>query len=163
MSVYFESAGSFSFNSISIYVINLLLVIMYYKKIKFLYEKHAKSLFKFSFNIVVFFFVMFNVGRLIAGYESYVYYGYLNGKHENVEGTIEQYEVYESASRVESFEVKGIPFTSNNYGTSPLFFANRNYKDKVVTDGTYVRLSYVHIDGENYIVKVETAAVDLLQ
>jgi len=155
MSVYFESVNNFTINSGYFYIINILIALVFYKKIKFLFDRHLKSLVSIKFSVILSVFLIYNSIGVYSLWRQYDYNRSLNEDYEVVEGVIEEHKVNESASREESFEVNGVLFEYNNFVTPDLFFANRNYVDNVIKNGIYVKVFYIVKDDVRYIVKLE--------
>lgn len=73
----------------------------------------------------------------------------------SVKGCIENYQSTLVNSREESFEIKGVKFKYNNYGTAKYFFANRKYGDNFIKNNQCILVYYIHENNQNYIVKIE--------
>jgi hypothetical protein len=103
------------------------------------------SLFSLALLVGVFNFVQFsNYEKIIKSNELL-----------SVKGCIENYQSTLVSSRGESFEIKGVKFKYNNYGTAKYFFANRKYGDNFIKNNQCVNVYYISEDSQNHIVKIE--------
>ena len=137
-------------------IATLVLVVVFFSKIKFIYEKHLLSKVKINIYIIVFslFLVVATSINNKINRNSFVE---LITKNDFFieEGVIANLVYDKKASTDESFTVNGVYFSYNDYGTDRFFFANRKRNTTTIKNGAIVRVHYLVIDGENYIFKFE--------
>lgn len=155
MIAYYETTISFSSIEFMPYVFLIIISLVFIKRLKLLYDLNVKSFFKLNFFVLFFIFILYNMVSIVSLYSRMEYVAKIESHEQRVvTGKVNNLVDKEGASRTQQFSVSGVFFKYNNYQTAPYFFANRNYNDKVIFDGAYVEMHYIHDSDKNYITKL---------
>ncbi|MBA6257272.1 MULTISPECIES: hypothetical protein [unclassified Colwellia] len=156
MNTYFETVIELSSFSYYFYISLSLLALLFYKKMKAIYDSKILKITKIKYNFVIGVVLIYVCMNLIKTYQvSQLKNEIANKNIELVEGMIEGYISEKIASREESFIINNVKFEYNDVATPKYFFANRKRSEGVISNGRFVKVSYF-VDGKTKnIVKVE--------